>query len=897
MSLSPGTKLGPYEILSPLGAGGMGEVYRARDTRLGRDVAVKVLPQHLSSNSEVRARFEREAKTVSSLNHPHICTLFDVGREGDTDYLVMELIEGETLAARLAKGPLPVADTLRIGSQIADALDRAHRAGVVHRDLKPGNIMLTRGGAKLMDFGLARATGLAGAPGSGSIASLTHSPTMAQPLTAEGTIVGTFQYMSPEQLEGKESDARSDLWAFGCVLYEMATGKRAFEGKSQASLIGAIMHAEPAPISQIAPMTPPELDRLVRAMLVKDPHDRLQSAHDVKLQLAWLADGARSGSGMAAAVPHSVAAPSRGRRWPAIAIAAIVGAALTGLVMKLAQQDAGPEHARSLLPQRYVLGNAQLGLGSTPAPAPDGSYVVYSVREGGKASIHRRDRTSLDAVLVAGTEEGIAPFVSPDGAWIGFCTPTAIKKVPATGGVAQTIAAVPRVESADWGNNDMIYYCPRSGGDDHIALARVPAAGGLPETVARLDSTTREAEAWLPDIMPDGETVLITISGGRASWHVCAIKPDGTRQEIVDNALLARYRAPGHLLYVDLNSAAVLCAPFEAKEMRITGAAIPLTEPLDLQQAYGVDDHGMLVYVPPADAGAGKELVWINPDGVVSIASETRSSWAQPRVSPDGRRVLVRKSMLNCELWVYDTTRGTLGRVVAATTDNHDAIWSPDGRSIAYLQANAGGHMVVQSVEGARQVKVIETGDAQGHPQSWSAGGNRLVYTAAGHGTMTDIWTLVMDGVSKPEPFVKSQFDEVTPSISTDGRFIAYTTNESGANEVVVRQCPDSGQSWQVSVGGGQSPLWSRDGRVLYFVSGSRMMSATVNTRDGFDSGTPQEAFEGGFDHDRPRYFDIAPDGRRFVAVRTPGGVAGQRQLRVLLNWPAEAKRLEGSSR
>src|SRR6187455_1759592 len=306
MTLNSGTKLGPYEILSPLGAGGMGEVYRARDTRLGRDVAIKVLPQHLSSNPEVRSRFEREAKTVSSLNHPHICTLFDVGRDGNTDYLVMELIEGETLATRLAKGALPLADTLRIGGQIADALDRAHRAGVVHRDLKPGNVMLTKSGAKLMDFGLARAVGLGGASGLSTgvtVGALTQSPTMAQPLTAEGTIIGTFQYMSPEQLEGKEADATSDVWALGCVLYEMATGRRAFEGKSQASLITSIMGSQPAPISTISTMSPPAFDKLVSAMLAKDAADRVQSAHDVKLQLQWIAEG-----GSAAGLP---AAPVR----------------------------------------------------------------------------------------------------------------------------------------------------------------------------------------------------------------------------------------------------------------------------------------------------------------------------------------------------------------------------------------------------------------------------------------------------------------------------------------------------------------------------------------------------------------------------------------------------------
>src|SRR6186713_159494 len=291
MTLNAGTKLGPYEILSPLGAGGMGEVYRAKDTRLGREVAIKVLPQHLSSNPEVRARFEREAKTVSALNHPYICVLYDVGREGSTDYLVMELIEGETLAHRVAKGPLPVADVLKIGAQIADALDRAHRAGVVHRDLKPGNVMLTRSGAKLMDFGLARATGLAGARSGSDVAAITQSPTVAQPLTAEGSIVGTFQYMAPEQLEGREIDPRTDIWSLGCVLYEMATGKRAFEGATQASLISSIMRDEPRAMSVIAPMSPPSLERLVRQCLAKDADDRWQTAGDLRRELQWIASG------------------------------------------------------------------------------------------------------------------------------------------------------------------------------------------------------------------------------------------------------------------------------------------------------------------------------------------------------------------------------------------------------------------------------------------------------------------------------------------------------------------------------------------------------------------------------------------------------------------------------
>ena len=377
MALNPGTRLGPYEILSPLGAGGMGEVYRARDTRLDRDVAIKVLPQHLSSNSEVRARFEREAKTVSGLNHPHICVLHDIGREGDTDFLVMELVEGETLAMRVARtGALPTADVVRIGSQIADALERAHRAGVIHRDLKPGNIMVTKTGAKLMDFGLARGAGLTGTPGSGAtLASLTQSPTVGQPLTAEGTLVGTFQYMSPEQLEGKDADVRSDIWALGCVLYEMATGMRAFDGKSQASLISAIMSSQPAPASQVSALAPAALDRLIAQCLTKDPDERIQSAHDVRLVLDALGAGAGSEA--------SAGAPAARVRWPValalgVALGAVIGFAAAWWLVPAPQVE--PPRVSTLV---------HSGADQQPAASPDGKTIAFVSSRSGRTSAMR----------------------------------------------------------------------------------------------------------------------------------------------------------------------------------------------------------------------------------------------------------------------------------------------------------------------------------------------------------------------------------------------------------------------------------------------------------------------------------------------------------------------------
>jgi Tol biopolymer transport system component len=889
MQLSPGTRLGPYQIVAPLGAGGMGEVYRAKDTRLERDVAVKVLPQHLSANAEVRARFEREAKTISSLNHPHICTLFDVGREGDTDYLVMELIEGETLATRLIKGALPVGETLRIGSQIADALDRAHRAGVVHRDLKPGNIMLTKSGAKLMDFGLARATGMAG-PGSGSgvtVAALTQSPTQAQPLTAEGTIVGTFQYMSPEQLEGKETDARSDLWAFGCVLYEMATGKRAFEARSQASLIGAIMHAEPAPVSQVAPMTPPEIDRIVRACLVKDPDDRVQSAHDLKLQLKWLADGATSQSG--APAPAMPAAKTRRPGWLVLGLVGVGAAAVTALVMLVVPRESAPP-VTTRGPERYILGSADLAPAATPVISPDGSYVVFGAREAGVRQLYRRSLSSFEMTPIRGTEDGSAPFFSPDGAWIGFATPTALKKVPAGGGVAQVIVAEPQVDSGDWGADGMIYYCPREGGAGITALARVPAAGGRPEVVAVLDTAAAEGEAWIPEILPDGKTVLINVSGGTTTWHIDVVKPDGSRALLLQESFLGRFVPPGYLLYMDMASQAVLAVPFDPDRLEITGPAVPVTEPIDGSYCFDVNALGTLVYVPVAGAGEGSELVWIERNGAATPVMDTRSTWTQPRVSPDGKRILLRKTGSECELWMFDVERASLARIVQGG-DNHDPIWSPDGRRIAYEQASASGQMIALTVEGAREVTKI--GTERGRPQSWSAGGNRFVFTVAGRGTNGDIWTCDMDDAGKPEPFLATTFDEKDPSISPDGRWIAYVTNETGAPEVFVRPFPSTGEAWQISIGGGGSPLWSRDGSELFFTSGIRMMVAPIITKTSFSAGKPKPLFEGGFNTSRARDFDVAPDGR-FVAVRAPGGESGKREIRVLLNWQEEIRRVAG---
>ena len=485
MTLTAGTRLGPYEIVSPLGAGGMGEVYLARDTRLARDVAIKVLPAHLADTPDARARFEREARAVSSLNHPNICTLYDVGRapgeagSGGVDFLVLERIEGETLASRLTRGPLPIEDAIRLGLQIADALDRAHRSGIVHRDLKPGNIMLTKSGAKLLDFGLARPTAVTTGAGTASLA-----PTLTTPLTAEGSIVGTFQYMAPEQLEGKESDPRTDLWAFGAVLYQSITGKPAFEGRSQASLIAAILERQPPAISTIAPLAPPALDRLVRACLAKDPEERIQTAHDVKLQLQWIAEG-----GSQAGVPAPVAARRRSREqlaWVGAALALLAAGTFAALWISK------PQPPNEVLRYAVTLPAGQRMM-SWPKLSPDGKLLAFAALDSaGAARIWLRPLDAFVANPIPGTEGAGRPFWSLDGRSIAFVADNKLKKMAVSGGPAVLIADVGNRVDGSWGKTAILL----DGGTSDSILA-VPLGGGAPQPATRIYREQGEAgQTW-----------------------------------------------------------------------------------------------------------------------------------------------------------------------------------------------------------------------------------------------------------------------------------------------------------------------------------------------------------------------------------------------------------------
>jgi eukaryotic-like serine/threonine-protein kinase len=874
MSLSPGTRLGPYEILSPLGAGGMGEVYRARDTRLGRDVAVKVLPKHLSANPEVRTRFEREAKTVSALNHPHICTLFDVGREGEIDYLVMELIDGETLAARIAKGPLPTPEVLRIGSEIADALDRAHRAGVVHRDLKPGNVMLTKSGAKLMDFGLARVTGMTGEAGESGVtmAALTQSPTMAQPLTAEGTIVGTFQYMSPEQLEGKDAGICGDVWALGCVLYEMITGRHAFEGKSQASLISSIMASRPEPISQVTPMAPPALDRLVDACLAKDPADRLQSAHDIKLQLSWIEEG-----GSQAGVPKPVAKKRRSRERLAwiVASLAVVAAGAAVFVATRPKPVAPPVHA-FLQPPKGVLFSSSTDKPLPLAISPDGATVAFCARAGeGPDLLWVRSLGGDDAHALSGTEGAEGPFFSPDGRSLGFFAGGELKRIDVAGGPVITLVSNIDPRGGTWNSDGVILFTRNSYGP----VSRIAADGGPLTAVTALDSTVGEATHRYPCFLADGRHFLYLArraGAGSGESPIIFVGELGStaRTQVLEVASNVIY-ASGYLIYV--RGTVLVAQRFDAGALKVTGPAVPLVDDVRMDErfsrgVFAASNNGVLVCMT-GNNQTRTQLRWLDRAGHVlaNVGDPADYTYGgKPSISPDGRSAVL--AIANRErgvsdVWLVDLASGRRRKLTVDTADHPDATFLPDGRTVAVTTNDPGNSGIdAIAIDGTRSWRIVTSADFAWPHTAW---GTILLYSPenASDRLASDIFAVPISG-GEGKVFVASKAQEFNAQFSPDGRFVAYSSDETGRFEVFVQAFAPSGGRWQVSQAGGSEPRWNRNGRELFYIDPQNYVVAVdvETSATGFQTGAAKKLFQFHGAGGQCRY-DVAPDGQRFLVT------------------------------
>ena len=899
MSLLANTKLGAYEILGPLGAGGMGEVYRARDTRLGRDVAIKILPQHLSEKPDARQRFEREARAISSLNHPHICTLYDIGHQDGNDFLVMEYIEGETLAKRLEKGPLATAELLRTGIEVADALDKAHRKGILHRDLKPSNVMLTKSGAKLMDFGLAKAAGDGSAPALETLTQSLNPSARRTPVTVQGTIVGTFQYMSPEQMEGKEADARSDIFSLGAVLYEMATGKRAFKGKTTASVIAAILEREPPAISSVQPMSPPALDRTVKICLAKDPDERFQSAHDVKLQLEWIRE-----AGSQAGVPAPVVAHRKNREriaWAA-AVAAIIVAALfaTGYFLRapkppqaIVAQIAAPKSAT------YALWGVSPGL---PALSPDGTQLAFvAVDSDGKQLLWVRPLNSPDARPLEGTDEAAHPFWSPDGRSIAYFAKDKLDRIDASGGPAIPIADIAGAAGGTWGPDGTILI-----GSGTQGILRVPASGGTLTQVQKLKSS-QVPTGW-PQFLPDGKHFLF-YKGFEDSSTYAASLDGGAPMLILRGVSDAVYAPPGYLLFI--RGGALMAQRFDAAKLRLSGDASPIAENIEgngilKKGLFTVSGNGTLIY--EKEFGGGIQISWRDRTGKVISQTGTPGNYGTPAISPDGTRLAVSytgPSSSKPDIWMFDLARGIKTRVTFAPGISADAFWSPDGKVCFLSNQNGSFRLYEKPADGTgKPVPLVAHDDEAEFFGTWSADGKYFAFQRSGsieqrtanEGPGTngpasgEIWAISRVGDGKPFPVVQNgQFVAIEPALSPNGKWLAYVSDESGRWEIYVVPFPHGSGKWQISSAGGNWPRWSRSGNELFYRGKDDLMSAQISEKQGsLVVGKTQELFKIGSGRGGlgPMY-DVSADGKFVVAEQTGQDIT---PLTVVVNWPALLK-------
>ena len=887
MTLSSGVKLGPYEIVSTLGAGGMGEVYRARDTRLGREVAVKVLPPHLSSSVEVRQRFEREARTISQLAHPHVCALYDVGHEGDVEYLVMELLEGETLLQRLLKGALPLDQTLRFGMEIADALDKAHRRGIVHRDLKPGNVMLTRSGVKLLDFGLAKAA--VQEPRGGSLTAL---PTQ-QGLTQEGTILGTFQYMSPEQLEGREADARSDIFAFGATLYEMATGRKAFNGTSQASLISAIMKEEPAPISAVQPMAPPTLDRLVRNCLAKDPEERLQTAHDAMLELQGIAEATRTGT----PVPAVGAVPRRRSTaalpWILFALAAAAALALGLLAIRRPPVAETVLRSSVLLPDHVDF--------QAVAISPDGTRIVVNgFDRSGKSPLWLRRLDSFKNEPIAGTDHAALPFWSPDGRYVAFFADGKLKRVDASGGSPIDLYDGDGAGGA-WGPNGDIVFAAASG-----PILRLSANGGKAVAITKLDEKRGETSHRYPAFLPDGRHFLFTALNLAGSPHDDANRLyvgslDGAPAKPIMPMFTNAAYSNGYLLYMrgGVSSGVLLAQRFDADRLEVRGEPVVIAEAISANlgwynfASFSVSGNGVLVYDSTL---LSTRLAWVDRAGRPVGGFGEAGRLGSPRLSPDGARIALTNydtGINKNQIWIGDVARGTQTLLTAGPAENESPVWSPDGSRMAYASDRKHqADLMVRGVSGASAEEALSDSPGQKVPQDWSADGRFLLYfdRPAGGDRNPRYSVLPLSGDRTPFVLYGRTSTAATnmARFSPDCRWAALTTGESGRDEVVLISMPDARQKIQVSTLGGGTPVWRSDGRELFFsAADGHVMSVDVQPGPDLKVGTPRALFQlpnGALS------WDGAPDGQRFVICQSVLE-SNSVPLNLVVNWSAPLKK------
>jgi Tol biopolymer transport system component len=890
MPFVPGVRLGPYEIVSAIGAGGMGEVYRARDTRLKRDVALKILPESFASDPERLARFQREAEVLASLNHPNIAAIHGFEDGCDTYALVLEFVDGVTLAERIARGPIPLDEALLIAKQIAEALEAAHEQGVIHRDLKPANVKVRLDGTvKVLDFGLAKLADAAGSATANPTA-MSMSPTITSPVvTGVGVLLGTAAYMSPEQAKGRPADKRSDIWAFGCVLFEMLTGNRAFNGEDIGDTLAAVLKTEPE-WSLLPDGTPPSIRVLLRRTLSKDRRQRLGDAGVVRLDI----DDAQ------ASPPAAVTASSGLRRWQispiltgsVAAVAVTIGVVLGMQLSRPAVTPAPLGAARFAL---TLSPGIELAPGPAAAISPNGTHVAFvASRGGGAPQIFVRPINAIEPRAFDDTQGAAAPFFSPNGEWLAVFADGKLKKMSTTGGVVITLADADP-QSGSWGLDDRIVF--RKGGE----LVQVSSAGGQPRplwSANTTDATTRGRVPYDPELLPGGSAVLFTSRSGEEDtiddWSVDVVRVDtGERKVLIQGGHRPHYLATGHLVF--LRAGKVMAVPFDVTRLELAGAPVPVIEGIQESSfnggTFSCSQTGSCVYVA-GGLSTQRTVAFIDRAGAVQPLRLPAQSDQHPRFSPDGDKISFWIEQSRCDVVVYDISRGVVTRITS-DGDNHHPVWTPDGREITYLSRKgppaAAYEVYSKSADGSGSEEPLSTVPQKltaGSELSWTPDGKALAF---GHGG--DVWLLPRPQ-GKARPIIQTRFNEMTPAFSPDGRWLAFVSDESGEQEVYVQPFPEAGPKYRISTKGGTEPVWAPRGGELFFRNGTQLMSVAITTHLRFAAATPRSLFSQCFALVRGRInYDVSPDSQRFVLVGL-GDSEQPAQINIVLDWFEELKRL-----
>jgi serine/threonine protein kinase len=866
----------------------MGEVYRALDTRLHRTVAIKVMPAAMAADPQRQARFRREARAISSLTHPHICTLHDVGEQDGVDFLVMEYLAGETLAHRLLRGPLPVDDVLRIGAQLADALDAAHRQGLTHRDLKPANVMLAATGAKVLDFGLAKWSESESAAPVASI--LATAPT----LTQLGAVVGTLQYMAPEQLEGQPADARSDLFALGAILYEMTTGRKAFEGTSSASVVAAILTSTPLPMSALQAVTPQALDRVVRKCLARDPARRWQSAADLRDELTWIAEDSVIKSA-GPTTPAATTESSRGWTFAASTLTAVASVLAVTVALFLARPSAG----RSLPMQFTVLLPDSTSDVRVPIVSPDGRSVAFVGRgSDGKFSLWVRPFDSPTARPIAEAEERAFPFWSPDSQFVAFFGDGKLKKIGVGGGTVQIVADnAPSARGGTWNRDDVIVFAPEAQGP----LFRISAKGGSAVRVTTLATAPVEVSHRFPHFLPDGRH--FTYSAQTEQWPalMLATLESADVRRLIDRAEGEAWAPSGYLLFVRDYPTTLMAQSFDATQFRLTGEAVPIVDRIrggvrGGSWGFSASDNGVLSYM--SDAVPETPLTWVARSRRSPEVVGPKGEYGYVSLAPDGKRAAVERINRKTgaeEVWVIDLSTGGSFPLTSSPPVVKSPLWSPDGTRVAFdlTGPSLNSELFVRPSTGIGDAEKVITQlpSIDYASYDWSADGRFIllgVNEVTSAGTIKNLWLLSLDE-RRARPLLRSAFNKTEARFSPDGRWMSYVSDESGASQVYVQSFPEPGVRSQVSVAGGAQPRWRRDGKELFYVSTDRtLMAVTVRTTPtALEAGAPVALFD--LPNERSRY-DVSADGQRFLITQ------GLRELppspiNIVLNWASALKK------